>query len=396
MRIDAHVHYTPPSMAENLEAFSEQEPYWGLLITPDPVNHTAQGWATGERMIADMDRAGIDKVALLGVYRQTYESSQETNNDTLALMRQWPDRVLGFAVATPHPLEKAIDELKRCIDAGMVGVGELNPYGQGISLDDPGFLKMVETCIEYDVPLNLHVSEEIGHFYLGKSTTPLIQYYRLACRYPELKLVLAHWGGGLFFYEIMPEVRKNLKNVWYDTAGTPLIYPTPAIFKIGLQCVDARKVLYGSDYPLLIMPKRQQEPDFCLFLEEIDTLGLDRAIYANIMGRNAARLFGFEMEEPQGAEEPLGEAAQGAAQIITEIANPLGLKVQPYMAVQLIAETWPQTQAVFEKYGIPWKDSPVPFWEPLAQAAAAHGLGPKARQGLLNELNESILTVLEN
>jgi hypothetical protein len=55
MRIDAHAHYTPPSMIADLEGFAEQEPYWGLLITPDPVNHTAQGWATPERMIDDME-----------------------------------------------------------------------------------------------------------------------------------------------------------------------------------------------------------------------------------------------------------------------------------------------------------------------------------------------------
>ena len=229
-------------MAEDLAAFAEKEPYWGLLITPDPINPTEQGWATGERMIADMDRAGLDKVVLLGVYRQTPESTRDTNNDTLELMRRWPDRVVGFAVVTTRPAETGLDELKRCLDAGMLGVGEMNPYGQGSSFEDPGFLRIVEACIDYNIPLNLHVNEEVGHYYLGKTPTPLLQYYRLACRYPELKLILAHWGGGLFFYEIMPEVRADLKNVWYDTAGTPLIYPTPLMFKTGLEILGSQKI----------------------------------------------------------------------------------------------------------------------------------------------------------
>ena len=59
MKIDAHIHFTPPSLGENLAEFSEQEPYWGLLLTPDPVNHTEQGWATYNSTIAarSMNRA---------------------------------------------------------------------------------------------------------------------------------------------------------------------------------------------------------------------------------------------------------------------------------------------------------------------------------------------------
>jgi hypothetical protein len=55
MGIDSHVHYTPPSMREDLASYGEIEPYWSLLVTPDLFNHTIQGWATPEQMIADMD-----------------------------------------------------------------------------------------------------------------------------------------------------------------------------------------------------------------------------------------------------------------------------------------------------------------------------------------------------
>ena len=44
------------------------------------------------------DKAGIDKVVLLGVYRHTPESCRDTNNETLDIIRRWPDRVIGFAV----------------------------------------------------------------------------------------------------------------------------------------------------------------------------------------------------------------------------------------------------------------------------------------------------------
>jgi predicted TIM-barrel fold metal-dependent hydrolase len=387
MRIDAHIHYTPPTMAQDLAGFAEREPYWGLLITPDPVNHTEQGWATPERTIADMDLAGLDKVVLLGVYRQTQADCVATNDEALAIVQRWPDRVVAFAVVQPKAGPKAVDEIRRCLEAGMRGVGEMNPYGSGYSLDDPDFLRLVETCIDYDVPLNLHVSEEIGHFYLGKSTTPLIDYYRLACRYPELKLILAHWGGGLLFYEIMPEVRHNLRNVWYDLAGTPLLYPTDAIMRLGLQCVSHKKLLYGSDYPLLICPDKQREPDFRPFIAEIDALHLSPEVQADLMGDNAARLLGFAPAEPRPA---LGPEQFAPAPILTEVAQLRGQAIGPYMAVRAVTQAWPETRSVFDRNNIPWNDSPVPFWEPIAQAAAARGMGPARRQRLLNELNEVI------
>ena len=386
MRIDAHVHYTPPSIADDLESFAEREPYWGLLVTPDSVKSGGQGWATPERMIADMDQAGIDKVVLMGEYRLNHESCVARNDQALDIIRRWPDRVIGFAVVQPKAGKKALDEVKRCLDGGMQGVGELGPYGAGYTLVDADFLPLVELCVDRGVPMNLHVSEEIGHYYVGKSTTPLLHYYELAFRYPELRLILAHWGGGLLFYEMMPEVRRVLANVWYDTAASPLLYPTRTIFEVAMQCVDHKKILYGSDYPLLICRGRQREPDFGPFLTEIDELGLDPQTYADIMGGNAARLLGLVEE----VEQPAGDVARtgGRSKVITEI--PEQADIVPFMAVSAVARVWPQTRPVFQRYNIPWEDSPVPFWEPIVQAAAARGLGPQDRERLLEELNEAI------
>jgi len=74
MRIDSHVHSTLPSMREDLASYKEIEPYWSLLVTLDPFNHTIQGWATPEQMIADMDQAGLEKIILLGEAQTRHEN----------------------------------------------------------------------------------------------------------------------------------------------------------------------------------------------------------------------------------------------------------------------------------------------------------------------------------
>ncbi len=387
MRIDAHVHYTPPSLAAELDAFIQQEPFWGLMLAPDAAGRSVQGWATAERMIADMDAAGIDKVVLMGEYRRTHDGCVARNDQALAIIRRWPGRVAAFAMIQPTAGPAALDELARCLDGGMIGVGELGPYAQGYRLDDPDFLRLAEACIRRGIPLNLHTNEEVGHFYPGKAATPQRDYYRLAERYPELKLILAHWGGGLFFYELMPEVRRVLRNVWYDTAASPLIFPTRDIFDVALRCIDHRKILYASDYPLRLYPRRQPEPDFRPFLAEIDALGLAPDVQADILGGNAARLLGW-IEAPPRTEPAV--RMRHPAQVITEAPRTPGVRIAAAMSTLAVAAAWPETRAVFTRHGIPCDDSPVPFWEPIAQAAAARGLTPDALARLVAELNEAI------
>ncbi len=410
MLIDAHIHYTPPSLAADLDAFIAAEPFWGLMLAPRSDGRSVQGWATAERMLADMDAAGIDKVVLMGEYRRSQEGCVARNDQALEIMRRWPDRVIAFAMLQPKAGQASLDELARCLDGGMAGVGELGPYGQGYRLDDPDFLRLAEACIRRDVPLNLHTNEEVGRYYPGKAPTPLRDYYRLASYYPELKLILAHWGGGLFFYEMMPEVRRVLRNVWYDTAASPLLFPTRDIFDAALRCVDHRKLLYASDYPLRLYPRRQPEPDFRPFLAEIDELGLAPDVRADVLGGNAARLLGSVRAEPgavvtqadslrhtPGAGDrpaPGIEPSGGrVGEIPAEASNPVPQRattVAASMSTAAVASAWPETRAVFARHGIPCDDSPVPFWEPIVQAAAARGLGPDALARLVAELNEAI------
>ena len=54
------------------------------------------------------------------------------------------------------------------------------------------------------------------------------------------------------------------------------------------------KVLFGSDFPLILYPKRQEVPDYAPFLEELSRLGLSADESAQFMGGNARRVFGLE------------------------------------------------------------------------------------------------------
>jgi predicted TIM-barrel fold metal-dependent hydrolase len=110
-----------------------------------------------------------------------------------------------------------------------------------------------------------HSSEPLGHIYPGKgSATPdkLATWLRA---YPDQPVVLAHWGGGLPFYELMKGMRELTRNVVYDCAATTYLYDFQ-VFDTVLEIVGASRVLFGSDFPVLgqrnlVRQVRQAIPD---------------------------------------------------------------------------------------------------------------------------------------
>ena len=54
--------------------------------------------------------------------------------------------------------------------------------------------------------------------------------------------------------------------------------------------VGAGRILYGSDYPLLVYPRDSRRPGFVRFLGEIEAAGLSRAEASLVLGANLRRL----------------------------------------------------------------------------------------------------------
>jgi predicted TIM-barrel fold metal-dependent hydrolase len=200
--------------------------------------------------------------------------------------------LLGFATVQPLAGQQALDEVKRALDNGLCGIGELLPYAQGHSIRDDAFLAVVELAVELNIPLCLHGAEPVGHDYPGRAYTPLQDYVWLAEQYPDLKLILAHLGGLLPYYELNRNLQKAMRNVYYDTAAVPLLY-RPVVYKSVVDIIRPEKVLYGSDYPLLIYPRKTRLPGFCDLLTEIKNSGLTEKQLTLVLGENIQRLLRF-------------------------------------------------------------------------------------------------------
>jgi predicted TIM-barrel fold metal-dependent hydrolase len=125
-----------------------------------------------------------------------------------------------------------------------------------------------------------HASEPVGHSYPGKGTITPELLYQFIANFPGLRIVLAHWGGGLPFYALMPEVAEALRNVYFDTAASPLLY-YDWVCQHAVQLVGADKILFGSDYPLIAQERA---------IKWVTSLELPQEVKNKILGENAERL----------------------------------------------------------------------------------------------------------
>jgi hypothetical protein len=103
--------------------------------------------------------------------------------------------------------------------------------------------------------------------------------------------VLAHLGGGLPFYELNRRIRKAmLPNVVYDTAANPLLYDLRSIRTV-VDLVGADRLLFGSDFPLLLYPSKCRERDMTRFVHQMtQEAGLTEEELSAVMGGNLRRI----------------------------------------------------------------------------------------------------------
>jgi len=279
MIVDFHAHIFPDSICSQRQSCCLAEPAFELLYGPPSARLVGPS-----ELLAAMDAGGVERAVVFGFPWQSPELYRRHNDFVMEAVRESPGRLSGFGCFDPLA-PGAAEEAERCLDGGLAGIGELAFYRSGI---DDAALKalepVMEACRSRRRPVLLHTNEPVGHAYPGKTPNTLAQIYRLIERFRDNTLVLAHWGGGLFFYSLIKrEVKDRLRNVYFDTAASPYLYD-PAVYAIALQTVGADKILFGSDYPV-ITPDR--------WLRDFERIEIRDEVRPKILKDNAARLLGL-------------------------------------------------------------------------------------------------------
>jgi predicted TIM-barrel fold metal-dependent hydrolase len=194
-------------------------------------------------------------------------------------------RLTGLGTLHPdHPdLRGAVCDI---MSHGLHGV-KLHPDMQKFCIDDPKAYPIYELCVEYDLPILMHMGD------------PRFDYshpdrlYRVLTDFPTLTVVAAHMGGWAN-WDYACDKLSDFRNLYVDTSSsmaTPAkeygIEPhveslTPAHTAALIRRWGAEKVLFGSDYPMW-----SQADDLAGFFE----MGLTDAENRLILSENAKRVF---------------------------------------------------------------------------------------------------------
>jgi aminocarboxymuconate-semialdehyde decarboxylase len=305
MIIDWHAHVYPPEMAK--------ERRWGGA---SPL--------TIENLLEAHQSAGIDRCVVSNTIHYLRDKSDD---ESLQFLRRWNDygaeiqqkhqgKIIVFTSTLPCGGELFLRELERAVSQnGLRGV-LINSSHQGAYPDDDEAKPFFELVTSLGIPLMMHApsvgfgEERMREYRLassvGRPFDECLAISRMIVRgvferYPKLKFVGCHLGGGIcevigrmdYAYElgekasglgpyepllITKKPSDYLRELYFDT----VCYHPPAL-ACAYQTVGAKRLLFGSDAPPLLplLPRAKQIIEEFPFTEE------ERA---DVFGRNTLKL----------------------------------------------------------------------------------------------------------
>jgi uncharacterized protein len=278
MIIDFHTHIFPPEIIAQRERFIARDPWFAELY-----GNPRAKMADANDLVASMNADGVDCSVTFPFGWSDPGLIEDCNSYVIEAMQRYPGRVIGLAAAQPLAGARAVTEVERCAGAGMPGIGELMPHGQGYRLSETWhFEPLAEVARAYNLFILTHTSEPIGHLYAGKGDVTPAELQAFLTAFPDLRIVASHWGGGYPFYELMPEVHAAATQLWYDSAASLYLYG-PEVFAIVARIAGPEKLLWASDFPLLGQRR---------MLDYARASGLSDTELALALGGNAATLLG--------------------------------------------------------------------------------------------------------
>lgn len=279
MIIDSHTHIFPGWLRDQRQRYIERDVTFFELYA-DPKTKMA----TAEDLIQVMDEDGVDLSVVMGIGWTDHGLASEVNDYIIDSVSRYSDRIVGLAGVNPTWGEAAAKEADRCARAGLKGVGELHPDTQQYDLGDTATMApMLSAVTEHNLPVWIHSSEPVGHVYQGIGAARPDMLWRLIQEIQDVTFVCSHWGGGLPFYALVPEVAVGLDNIYYDTAASPLLYEAK-VFAVVADLVGADHILMGSGFPFVRVRR---------LLEQVAKSPLSEEQKEAVNGANAARLLGI-------------------------------------------------------------------------------------------------------
>ena len=318
MVIDFQHHYVPVELAKKRGLYAEETTYLkegGLRATT-----MHKRLYDLDLQLREMSEAGIDVSVLsclLG-WSAPMDECRLINDDLAKVQANYPGKFVGLAQAPVLEGQEAIQEIDRAVrNLGLKGI-TITSQTKGVSLDAPKLYDLYEKICELDVPIFVHpalapVGYDLLQDYdlprvLGREVDLTVATTRLIAggvldRFPDLKLVIAHFGGGI----AAVKDRLLAKGYRFGTLKRPfadyfdMLYFDLAGFEGGLaalhcalQGIRPERLLFASDYPQdftgVNTDTGRGMKELKAYIDTVRALALSDATKEAILGRTAAQL----------------------------------------------------------------------------------------------------------
>lgn len=164
------------------------------------------------------------------------------NDALLRLQHQHPSKIRSYACVNPNFTEHAVEEIRRCLSRGMIGV----KLAASRRADDPVLDPICTAARRHRVPVLQHIWQHRRKEWPGQEASDAAELGVLAWRHPDVSFILAHIGGGGDWLHSLHAVRP-LPNVYVDLSGSGV---DGGMLEACLAAVGVERMLWGADITL--------------------------------------------------------------------------------------------------------------------------------------------------
>lgn len=247
-----------------------------------------------DRWIQEMDRNGVSRIALIASVPGDEES-------VAAAVRRHPSRFVGYFMVDPQA-RGAVAGVKRALRELGLRCVCLYPAMHHFNVFDPKVVKIFETAAaEKNTAVFVHCGVlSVGvRKKLGLPSPFDIRYgnpvslHRVALDYPELPIIIPHFGAGFFREALM--VADLCPNIYLDTSSSNqwMKYESELdlkeVFCRALEVLGAERLLFGTDSSFF--PRGWQQPMYEAQKRVLQSLRVDVTSKERIFRSNFDRLF---------------------------------------------------------------------------------------------------------
>ena len=266
----------------------------------------------------------------VGIFTSTYlyeffKNGFNSHEQNFALKEKHPERFILCGSFDPREEEAGLDKFQEMVETypiqGLkIYTAEWRNESKGWRLDDPWSYRYLELCEKLGVK-NLHIHKGPTIYPLNRDAFDVRDVDEAATEFPNLNFIIEHVG--LPRLDDFCWIATQEKNVYAGlSVAMPFIHPRPKYFADIMAnllfWLGEDRILFGSDYALW-HPKWLIEKFMNFELpdeikEEYGGVDLTLDVKRNVLGENAARLYGIDIAQrrEQLSRDALGVQLNGA------------------------------------------------------------------------------------